>query len=297
MSRRLTFFDVGLPDAAYAKEIAMPPALFRFDDYAEPGERFHVIAKTVGATARMHRHDYFELFLVEAGTVLHRTARGAARLEPGTLVFLRPEDAHSVQGHGRPARILNLMFHAETAAHLIGRYETELRGRFFWREAPEPVVLPLAGSLRVHVRRDIEGLRTGPRGLARIERVLMVLLTDLLAGEAAPPGMPAWLAEACRAAREPEVFRMGGAGFVAAAGRAHEHVCRQARRHLGMTPTQYVNRIRIEHAMMLLGSSDVPVAEIAERCGFEGAGHFHRLFRARYGATPSVFRRGAGDPV
>ena len=215
----------------------------------------------------------------------------------GRSMASAPEDAHSVAGLPGPARILNLMFHAETADHLIGRYGAELAGRFFWRDAPEPVVLTLTGSLRAHVARDIEGLRTGPRGLARIERVLMVLLTDLLADGTAPPGMPAWLADACRAAREPEVFRRGGAGLVAAAGRAHEHVCRQARRHLGMTPTEYVNRIRVEHAMMLLGSSDAPVAEIAERCGFEGAGHFHRLFRARYGATPSAFRRGAGAPV
>jgi AraC family cel operon transcriptional repressor len=48
------------------------------------------------------------------------------------------------------------------------------------------------------------------------------------------------------------VFREGAEGFVKVAGRSQEHVCRQTRRHLGLSPTQYVNRIRIQHAAMLL---------------------------------------------
>ena len=278
----------------------MRPVLFRFDDYVQPGEAFHVVSKALGPErpARPHIHDYYEVFLVAQGRLTHETSAGPALMERGDLCLVRPGDAHALHAEGAEGcRILNVMFGADTAAHLALRYGSELRGRFFWHGDPGPRAVRLTGTSHERAERHMERLRQGPRTLARIERYLLVLTTEILAAEDEFAGVPPWLAAACRAALEPAVFRLGGAGLVASAGRAHEHVCRQVRRHFGMTPTQYVNRIRMEHAAMLLDSSDATLEEIATRCGFEGPGHFHRLFRDRYGATPGSFRRRAGDPV
>ena len=277
----------------------MVPALFRFDDYACNGEAFHVVGKALSphTPTPLHRHDYHELFLVTSGALAHGTVAGVERLEPGDLVMVRPDDAHALRAARGGCRIFNVTFHNDTAAHLRSRYAAELEGRFFWHGGAAPLRLRLAGGAREGALRQTEALRDGPRSLARIERYLLDLLTDLLSEADEVADLPPWLAAACRAAREPAVFRRGGAGLVAAAGRAHEHVCRQTQRHMGVTPTEYVNRIRMEYAAMLLGSSDASLPEIAERCGFQGLGHFHRLFRARYGTTPGGFRRRSGDPV
>lgn len=278
----------------------MATDLFRFDDYVHGDEGFHVVRKPLGhdRPARMHRHDYFELFLVVEGELLHETRQGEERLGRGDLVLLRPDDAHALSAGTPGCTILNAMFHAGTAAHLAERYRAELAGRFFWHSGAGPLRIALSGARRERLARHMEALRAGPRGLARIERFLLVLTTDLLEEQEGPPGIPPWLARAARAAREPEVFRLGGAGLVSAAGRAHEHVCRQARLHLGMTPTQFVNGIRVEHAAFLLATTGESLEAIAADCGFEGTGHLHRLFRARYGSTPGAFRRRrAADPV
>lgn len=86
-----------------------------------------------------------------------------------------------------------------------------------------------------------------------------------------------------------------------AAGRSPEHVCRQARRHLGLTPTQYVNRIRIQHAATLLAGTGRRLPDVASECGFENLSCFHRLFRLQYGTTPRAYRMrhtgtATGDP-
>ncbi|MGB1208234.1 MAG: helix-turn-helix transcriptional regulator, partial [Paracoccaceae bacterium] len=109
---------------------------------------------------------------------------------------------------------------------------------------------------------------------------------------------PAWLVTACADTRDPQVFRQGAAGFVAAAGRGHEHVCRVARQYLGLSPTAYVNRVRMEHAAMLLGGTDQPIPDIAVDCGLENLSHFYRLFQSHYGTTPRRYRaRHLSDPV
>jgi AraC-like DNA-binding protein len=68
------------------------------------------------------------------------------------------------------------------------------------------------------------------------------------------------------------------------------YLCRMFKRETGATPRQYVQKLRMEKAMERLVDTDEPVYGIAERLGFESASYFARVFRAKHGVTPSVFR-------
>ena len=59
----------------------------------------------------------------------------------------------------------------------------------------------------------------------------------------------------------------------------------------GMTTQQYAMKIRLTHASNLLkNNTDMPVSEVAFRCGFEDATSFSRAFRRKYGISPSKYR-------
>jgi AraC family cel operon transcriptional repressor len=273
----------------------LPQKLFRIDTYLSPGEAFHFIRKDLPETPPMieHDHDYYELFMVQQGQVHHWINGLEELLEPGHLVFIRPADRHALQAvPGTGARILNVMFRTDTAAHLADRYADVFSGRFFWQPGPLPVTLRLRGPQRERAVNAMLTLDTSFRSLARIELFLLSVMTHVLdAGEIVDDRAPGWLLNACRATREPRVFRKGVEGFLAAAGRSQEHVCRQARRYLGLSPTQYVNRIRIQHAAMLLAGTERGLPDIAADCGFENLSYFHRLFRDQYGTTPRGYRQ------
>lgn len=120
------------------------------------------------------------------------------------------------------------------------------------------------------------------------------MLADLSDGPAPlDADLPGWLARACRAAAAPEVFRDGAAGLVAVSGHSHEHVCRTMRRHMDLSPSGFVNAMRMDHAARLLRSDTLSVAQIADAVGISNVGHFHRLFRERYGTTPRTYRDNA----
>jgi AraC family cel operon transcriptional repressor len=274
--------------------LRLPQKRFRIDNYLDAREAFHFIRKDLPETPPLlaHNHDYYELMLVEQGQVHHWINGVEEVLEQGHLVFLRPADSHALQAvAGSGGRILNVMFRPATAHHLVARYGDEISGRFFWQEGALPVTLRLHGPQRERAVNAMLTLQTSHRGLARIEHFLLSVMTHVLdAAEVVDDRAPAWLLAACRAAREPRVFRLGAEGFRAAAGRSQEHVCRQSRRYLGLSPTQYVNRIRIQHAAMLLAGTDRALPEIAADCGFENLSYFHRLFRDQYGTTPRSYR-------
>ena len=63
------------------------------------------------------------------------------------------------------------------------------------------------------------------------------------------------------------------------------------RRHTGMAPYSYVIERRIEAAVGLLRSSDMPIAQVAIETGFADQQHLTRVFRARKGSTPGRVRQ------
>ena len=262
-------------------------------DYAREGECFHIVRRRLGATpGPLHDHDCHELFWIETGRAAHRVNGADQTLGPGDAVFVRPGDRHRLAAIGpAPCRIANLMFRSESAGHLGERYAERLAGRLFWSEAPAPDTVSLDAAALARAAELCDRLDAGPRELVHVEGFLLELLTGLIdAAPALPPAVPGWLARACRAVRDPELFRRGATGLVAASGKSHEHVCRAVRRHLGTSPSAYVNAVRMEHAARLLAGTDESVVAVSLACGIGNASHFHRLFRERFGTTPKAYR-------
>lgn len=59
----------------------------------------------------------------------------------------------------------------------------------------------------------------------------------------------------------------------------------------GMTIIDYLNRMRIERAKLLLLNTDDPVVEIAMEAGFNSRQHFTRVFTSLEGIPPQEYRR------
>ena len=280
----------------------MVTRLFKLETYLAPEESYHAARKALDSTPPpfRHRHDYFELFLIEKGETLHWINGRREVLTRGALCFIRPGDVHAFQSAAdKPCRIFNVMFRPESAAHLQERYGAELGRRFFWRSGITPELFQLSGPRLERAINSMDELRHARRTLSRIEQFLLYMMTRVVDHSiVAPDAAPLWLANACVAARSPDVFRQGVSGFVQAAGRGHEHVCRVARKHLGMSPGAYIARIRMEHAAMLLATSDAPIPEVAAGCGIENLSHFYKQFGSTYGTTPRRYRvRHRLDPI
>lgn len=62
------------------------------------------------------------------------------------------------------------------------------------------------------------------------------------------------------------------------------------RKHLGKTLHAYIDEVRLNHAMELLGLTDENICEISSACGFKTSEHFTRRFRHFFGMTPTEWR-------
>jgi AraC family transcriptional regulator, glycine betaine-responsive activator len=82
------------------------------------------------------------------------------------------------------------------------------------------------------------------------------------------------------------------AGIAAQSGVSQRQLQRLFRRHLGMTPTQYFLKARLQRARHLLQFSTLSVTEIAIATGFASISHFTRRYTELYGRTPTAERGG-----
>jgi len=236
----------------------------------------------------LHGHDFYELFWVQNGQIRHHLPGRIETLHEGDVVFLRPGHTHGLQGRGEHALVVSLCIHPATVRALARRHPG-VKGHLFWsRGGP------------VQARRDIRQLaalnhaavqlENSPCDTLAAEAFLLPLCAELTA-EAFADDIPQWLSRACTAAKTPEVFRSGSAGLVSVAGKAHPHVSRMMRKHLGQTPSDYVNRIRMQYAARTLTTDDEAISTIAADCGIPNMSHFHKLFRQAHGLTPLQYRQ------
>lgn len=68
-------------------------------------------------------------------------------------------------------------------------------------------------------------------------------------------------------------------------------LCRDFSKHLGISPIQYLNQVRIKEATRLLRFTNLTIREVGSAVGIDNTTHFINLFKKNTGITPLQFRQ------
>lgn len=68
------------------------------------------------------------------------------------------------------------------------------------------------------------------------------------------------------------------------------HLLREFKKYFDTTPHKYLTNVRLQQAKKLLTETDLKLADIISRVGFEDISSFSKLFKNRYGNSPQFFR-------
>lgn len=80
---------------------------------------------------------------------------------------------------------------------------------------------------------------------------------------------------------------------------SRRQLVRRFGRDIGMSPSAYRERLRMERSRWLLQNTDLQVAEIAQECGFQDSSNFSQFVRRNFGCSPRQLRerREPGRPA
>jgi len=247
----------------------------------------------------LHTHEYFELHCVTKGTIRHSFADGTSHLlPPGSLLLIRPADEHVFLPSGEEVcEYINIAYSTDTVEELFRFLGAGFRPDRLL-QAKYPPTHILADSERLKVLRGFERILALPfRQKELIRAQLRSLLAEwLLRAFPADPfeeatAAPRWLLDVYDDMNRKEHFVAGTERMVELSGRSRHHLCREFKKHFRMTPTDYVNGLRLNCAANLLAGGRLSVTDIALELNFHNLSHFHHLFKRQFGVSPGKYRQ------
>lgn len=238
-----------------------------------------------------HEHDGPTICFVLRGAFLEGYRGHSLECTPGTLKITPAGDPHynrfdrgDTQGlliEVSPERVGALRPHAAVLDERV-----HLRGGV-------PAALALRVRQELHMPDESAPLV--------VEGLLLELIASVARGAAGGAAdvesvrgghsMPLWVREARDVlhARTRDGVRL--ADLAELAGVHPITLTRAFHRAFGCTVGEYLRRLRLERAIERLGTTDLPLAQIALEAGFADQSHFSHLFRQRTGMSPSSYRR------
>ena len=75
------------------------------------------------------------------------------------------------------------------------------------------------------------------------------------------------------------------------AGMSLSTLTRHFRERTGVAPLEYLIRVRLKKASVLLQNPELGIAEVADMTGFSDSNYFCRLFRKNFGVSPGKYRQ------
>ncbi|MCF7808289.1 MAG: AraC family transcriptional regulator [Candidatus Marinimicrobia bacterium] len=245
-----------------------------------------------------HDHDFYEIFLLVSGQVRH-IANGAEEvISTNSLTFIRPEDIHYYQQVGEDDfTLMNLAFSIAMMQQITDYLgiENELEAlQDSW--SPTTRILQ-SGRTQELFDRAKHLIRLGRENRYDYELAAKVLLAEFFGelstsvGDEIEQDMPAWILRLTKKISEPDNLREGLERLKALSHCSPEHLNRSFRQYLGESPTEYINRLRLEYVANLLISTNSDVGSIAYEAGYNNLSHFNHRFKRHYQMSPRNYRR------
>ncbi|NLF32335.1 MAG: helix-turn-helix domain-containing protein [Planctomycetes bacterium] len=242
-----------------------------------------------------HQHSgYFDWLYVVEGEI-HETINGKRYVfTPGDILWARPGDWHEESAQ-------DMRFYAlvGTSIWLEGVMEF-LRAMDAYQALcgqPDPPICNVPPDQRESLSRkwlrcwELHVVEQGaPHVIQLVSEVFVNYFMPLVRSQPRPRGFPAWLQEAMLYIQNHAGEDLTSERLAEVCGKSPEHVARTFRRHLGSTPSQYINLTRLAYAARLLAATDRPIIDIAMDAGFGTLGYFYRQFKTRYRRSPREYR-------
>jgi len=131
------------------------------------------------------------------------------------------------------------------------------------------------------------------KGLLKEGETVLALHRALLGTDTLPPQTSALVKRAVSYLHQNYAHSFSRWEIASDIGVSEDYLSRVFSRELGVTPWDYLNRLRILQAKALLLNTDDNIGSIARQVGFKDQAYFSRVFRKLTDLSPQSFRGGA----
>lgn len=288
------------------------------------GPPIHVNYPNHNGDIPLHDHDFVEIAVICGGQAIHRTIHGKHVVQRGDVIVLHPGQWHAYE-QASDLWLYNCCFGTDLLLRELAWVRTDpLLMHLFSAHLPaigQARVRPTGaqGILSFHVEDlELEELSASCRTLRDLQASgdLIRAHSDAIAHLLLFLGRLARIACKNRTLSPQTDLQPGGAigrvvstieddltkewsldELAAQTDLQRSHFVRRFRRATGLSPIAYIARRRAEKSAVLLLTTELPIAEIGRRVGWEDPNYFARRFRQAFGTSARDYREQLPTPA
>ena len=243
-----------------------------------------------------HDHDFYELTVILRGNSVHCVNDDIQILKPGDVVCVRPGDAHFFSPFSTKNETYEFFNMHVSCRHMETQYQYSdaLRAKI---ESPKlPVVVNLGVKNLAYISHKLKKMNSinfDEKRTFLYYSVLKDILWHIIESTimTSSESMPEWFKNYLIAISTPDVFTLDFSEITAKAGVSGSYLWKQFKKYFEMTPTEYINSLKLEYAYEIITDTDRSLGEIATLAGFNSYSYFYREFMEKYNISPKELRK------
>ena len=227
-----------------------------------------------------HTHSVSEIIIVTEGEGFRTVDNKQLTFHQGEIIIIPPNVPHQSHSGGEYMEIF-----IQTDQPISLGADNSENGIIVLDDDEENAVSTLA---KMMLFRYIRGEKNDPT-----LTLMYDLVVQLLAEKCAALQRDPVVEDVCRLlALHYNDSQLSLAELLESTGYNRDYVRRRFIAVRGVTPSEYLTSLRVEHAKRLLKRKDelqLSIADIGEMCGYYDSRYFSRVFKKQVGVTPEVF--------
>lgn len=248
--------------------------------FTHPQDKLGMYASDPEDNSQEHGHEFAELVIVEEGHGLHVINGRPLYIQQGDVFYVQPGDVHYYDELGT-LKLINVLINPAVAFGYLQQMEGLLQQLSAQRAACYGWLAP---ETRSYCRELVEkifspALRAADNTPLR-ESLFFQLVTTILTAESEAEysstryklhKLLTWLQEHCF---EEHNWQQLAEQFHLTTRTAFRHI----KEATGLTPDNYLKRLRLVSARVKLRETEMTITEVAYLCGFANSNHFTTLY-------------------
>ena len=244
----------------------------------------------------IHKHNFFEMFIIADGGVRHHFNETSSQLETGDLVLIKPGDVHYFKNIKTPYHHIDLYAAPSVFKNVCDMISPTLYADFLNSNGllvvnvdslqKDDLVKQLANLYLIQDTGNIALINTHYYPLL-FTFVSLVAQKYFINQSETDQAFNRFLAELNTV---PYICGPLEA-IVKLSNYSHGHLCKIFKERMGKTLLSYHHELKINYAIELMKNEKFSILDISSTLGFSSLSHFIKLFKAYTGFPPKQYRK------
>lgn len=263
-----------------------------FDDNINSTFFTHTISQ--GDEYSYHSHNFYEIVYIQSGEIIHFVNNKSQKLRYGNVVFLRPKDEHVYIRENKECSHRDLIFEQNFFEEVCNFINPNLLTNYLSHK--QPVNISLTSQQLNDFENAILKIDQQINDKSDKNTLIKIFLIELLSvfynntlltkNDALYPNIINQILEKINLSfKEPlcdilSIFQYDKA-----------YLSRLFKSRVGLTMTSYLTSVRLDYVTTQLKLTNKTIADISYDAGFNSVSHLNKIFKAKFGVTPSQFKK------